>query len=71
MLNPMTKTILMVDDAREIRRMVAAYLAQEGFRVVTASDGQEALFVARQEKPDLVILDLAMPEMGGYEFMRV
>jgi DNA-binding response OmpR family regulator len=37
---------------------------------VTANDGQEALYVARHEKPNLIILDLMMPEMGGYEFMR-
>jgi DNA-binding response OmpR family regulator len=48
-----------------------SYLTQEGFEVVTAGDGQEALYVARREKPDLVILDLMMPEMGGYEFMRI
>jgi DNA-binding response OmpR family regulator len=46
-------------------------LTQEGFQVVAAFDGREALFVARREKPDLIILDLMMPEMGGYEFMRV
>ena len=39
--------------------------------MVTAADGQEALFVARHEKPDLIILDIMMPEMDGYEFMRV
>ena len=38
--------------------------------MVTANDGQEALYVARHEKPNLIILDLMMPEMGGYEFMR-
>ncbi len=37
---------------------------------MTANDGQEALFVARHEKPNLIILDLMMPEMGGYEFIR-
>ena len=50
--------------------MVKLYLTQEGFRVVTAMDGQEALFVARYERPDLILLDLMMPHMGGYEFMR-
>jgi DNA-binding response OmpR family regulator len=39
--------------------------------VVTAGDGKEALFAARHEKPNLILLDLMMPEMGGYEFMRV
>ena len=67
----MAKTILVVDDEKRLQDMLQAYLTQEGFRVVTAGDGQEALFVARHEKPDLIILDLMMPEMGGYEFLRV
>ena len=67
----MPQTILMVDDKREIRDLVSAYLGQEGFRVVTAADGQDALYTARHERPDLIILDLMMPEMGGYEFMRI
>ena len=50
--------------------MLKSYLTQEGFDVAEASNGQEALFVARYEKPDLIILDLMMPEMGGYDFMR-
>jgi two-component system alkaline phosphatase synthesis response regulator PhoP len=66
----MTKTILVVDDEKRLRDMLQAYLNQEGFRVVTAADGQQALFVARHEKPDLIILDLMMPEMGGYDFLR-
>lgn len=66
----MTRTILVVDDEKRLRDLVRAYLTQEGFRVVTAADGQEALFVTRHEKPDLILLDLMMPEMGGYEFMR-
>lgn len=67
----MAKKILVVDDKKELRTMVKQYLVQEGFEVVTAGDGREALYVARQEKPDLIILDLMMPEMGGYEFMRL
>jgi DNA-binding response OmpR family regulator len=66
----MTKTILVVDDEKRLCDLVQSYLTQEGFRVLTAGDGQEALFVARHEKPDLILLDLMMPEMGGYEFMR-
>ena len=64
------KTILVVDDTDSLRIMVKKYLAGEGFRVVTAKNGREALFVARDEKPDLVLLDLMMPEMDGYDFMR-
>jgi two-component system alkaline phosphatase synthesis response regulator PhoP len=67
----MPKQILIVDDNQQMRTMLKSYLTQEGFAVVTASNGQEALFVARREKPDLVILDLMMPEMDGYEFMRL
>ncbi len=67
----MTKKILVVDDKKELRSLLKQYLSQEGFEVVSASNGQEALFVARQEKPDLIILDLMMPEMGGYEFLRL
>ncbi len=50
--------------------MVSAYLEQEGFRVFTAANGREGLETARREGPDLIILDLMMPEMGGYEFLR-
>jgi DNA-binding response OmpR family regulator len=67
----MAKKILVVDDKKELRTLLEQYLSQEGFAVVTAGDGQQALFAARQEKPDLIILDLMMPEMGGYEFLRI
>lgn len=66
----MPKTILVVDDERPMRKLLQEYLTQEGFRVVTAANGQEALYVARYEKPDLIILDLMMPEMDGYGFLR-
>lgn len=66
----MTKKILVVDDKSELRTLLKSYLTQEGFDVFTANDGQEALYVARHEKPNLIILDLMMPNMGGYEFMR-
>lgn len=67
----MTKTILVVDDKQSLRQMVRSYLEQEGFRVVEAADGREALFAARHHKPDLIVLDLMMPEMDGLEFMRL
>ncbi len=66
----MNKTILVVDDKANVRTLLREYLTEEGFQVVTAENGQEALFVARHEKPDLIILDIMMPEMGGYDFMR-
>jgi DNA-binding response OmpR family regulator len=67
----MAKKILVVDDSPQLRTLLESYLTQESFEVVEAGDGQEALYVARREKPDLIILDLMMPEMGGYEFLRV
>ena len=66
----MSKTVLVVDDKKELRVMVKTYLEEEGFRVLTAKDGQEALYVARHEKPDLILLDLMMPQMGGYDFLH-
>jgi DNA-binding response OmpR family regulator len=66
----MTQTILVVDDEKKLRDLIRVYLEQEGYRVVEANHGREALYVARCEKPDLIILDVMMPEMGGYDFMR-
>lgn len=66
----MSKTILVIDDAESLRMLVRSYLVQEGFRVVTAANGREGLFVARQERPDLIILDLMMPELGGFDFIK-
>jgi len=67
----MSKTVLVVDDEARLVNLVKAYLEQGGFCVVTAKNGREALFIARQEKPDLILLDIMMPEMDGHEFMRV
>jgi two-component system alkaline phosphatase synthesis response regulator PhoP len=67
----MPKCILVVDDEERIRSLLQAYLTQEGFRVVLAANGKEALLAARREHPDLIILDIMMPEMDGYEFMRL
>jgi DNA-binding response OmpR family regulator len=66
----MTNTILVVDDEMRLVSLVETYLTQSGFRVVTAFNGLEALSVARRENPELIILDIMMPEMDGYEFMR-
>jgi DNA-binding response OmpR family regulator len=66
----MMKTVLVVDDETRLVDLVRAYLTQQGYRVVSAPNGREALFVARQEKPDLIVLDLMMPEMDGYTFLQ-
>jgi DNA-binding response OmpR family regulator len=67
----MSKTILVVDDKANVRTLVRDYLTEQGFRVSTADNGQNALYAARHDKPDLILLDIMMPEMDGYEFMRV
>lgn len=64
------KTLLIVDDKLNTLRLLTDYLSEMGFRIVTASNGREALMVARHEKPDLVLLDIMMPQMDGLEFMR-
>jgi DNA-binding response OmpR family regulator len=66
----MPQTILIVDDEKRLVSLVQSYLTQEGYRVVTAYNGQDALPIAKKEKPDLIILDIMMPEMNGYDFMR-
>ncbi len=66
----MSKTILVVDDKASVRTLVKDYLTEENFRVVIAENGRQALYAARQEKPDLILLDIMMPEMGGYDFLR-
>jgi DNA-binding response OmpR family regulator len=67
----MAKKILVVDDNPDIRTMLKTYLTSEGFQIVTAENGQKALFVAREEKPDCIVLDMMMPEMGGSDFIRI
>ena len=63
------QTILIVDDSASVRNLVRDYLGEQGFRVVTADNGQNALYTARSEKPDLILLDVMMPEMDGYQFI--
>jgi len=65
----MTETILVVDDQPSVRTLLKDYLTSQGYRVVTANDGQDALFVARHEHPNLVLLDIMMPKMDGYQFL--
>jgi DNA-binding response OmpR family regulator len=64
------QTLLIVDDEAKLREMLRVYLEQEGFKVAEARNGREALFAARDAKPDLIVLDLMMPEMDGSAFMR-
>jgi two-component system alkaline phosphatase synthesis response regulator PhoP/two-component system response regulator VicR len=66
----MPKKILAVDDERHIVRLVEVNLARAGYQVVTAFDGREALQKVEAEKPDLVVLDVMMPFMDGFEVLR-
>jgi len=63
--------ILVVDDDRQIVRLLRAYLEQDGFQVFRAYDGEQALHILRREKPDLMILDLMLPEKDGWELTRL
>jgi DNA-binding response OmpR family regulator len=66
----MAKAILLVDDEPRLLSLLKDYLHKSGFKILTAQNGREALSVCQQEEPDLIILDIMMPEMDGYEFMR-
>ena len=63
----MPQTILIVDDEKRLVSLVESYLIQEGYHVATAFNGKEALAVAAKEKPDLIILDIMMPDMDGMQ----
>jgi two-component system phosphate regulon response regulator PhoB len=67
----MPQTVLVVDDERDIVELVRYNLAEAGFRVVSASDGRQALDLARRDRPDLIVLDLMLPVMPGAEVARL
>jgi two-component system alkaline phosphatase synthesis response regulator PhoP len=61
--------LLIVDDEKDIRALIAAYLEKEGYQVVEAADGAQALKVAREQQPDVLILDIMLPKMSGLEVL--
>src|ERR1700752_741381 len=63
-------TILVVDDYSDNRHLLAAWLRAKGFRVVEAQDGKEGVLLANRSHPDLILMDLAMPELDGVEATR-
>jgi len=65
------KKILVVEDEAHIANVVAEYLTQAGYQVVTAADGRQALLAFEQEKPALIVLDLMLPELDGLHVARV
>ncbi len=66
----MPKKILACDDEKHIVRLVQVNLERAGYQVVTANDGKEALQVVADENPDLVVLDVMMPYMDGFEVLQ-
>ena len=63
-------TILVVDDDLGTRLSISDYLELSGYKVTTAKDGQEALNLVEQNRPDLIVTDIVMPKINGYEFVR-
>ena len=67
----MAKKILVVDDDPTIIKTLSSKLSEVGFNVITAQDGLDGLNLTRKERPDLLILDVMMPELNGYDVCRV
>ena len=63
-------TVLVVDDESDVLLLVKTALQAEGYRTLTASDGPDALTTAHDEKPDLILLDIMMPGMDGFEVLE-
>ncbi|HEY7410371.1 MAG TPA: response regulator [Vicinamibacteria bacterium] len=68
---PGARRILVVDDLADQRRMYGAYLEHEGYEVRTAANGTEAIALAVEFRPDLIVMDLSMPGLDGFEATRV
>src|SRR5947208_6883744 len=66
----MSKTLLLADDAKTIQQAVSMTFAGEDVKLITASDGEAALQAAKQSKPDLILADVLMPRLGGYELCQ-
>ena len=67
----MAQTVLVVDDERDIVELLRYHLTQGGYRVVSATDGHEAVELARRERPSLIVLDLMLPSLPGTEVARI
>ncbi|MFQ3550041.1 MAG: response regulator [Armatimonadota bacterium] len=66
----MARKILAVDDEKNILRLLQVHLERAGYQVVTAMDGKDAILKIGQHKPDLIVLDVMMPQMDGFEVLR-
>jgi len=67
----MGRKILVTEDSPTILEILKTVLAEEGYEVIAAADGQQALDLARTEKPDLIVLDLMLPKIDGYKVCRM
>lgn len=63
--------VLLIEDDVQIQELVRVNLEKEGFKVITALDGEQGLVLARREKPDLIILDLTLPVLDGYDVCKI
>ncbi len=66
----MITTVFVIEDDHQIRKVVESYLQQAGYHVLTAADGMSGLALAKQEKPNLLVLDLMLPGLDGWEITR-
>ncbi|MFZ5559209.1 MAG: response regulator [Patescibacteria group bacterium] len=66
----MAKKILFVEDEPSLQKAISEVLIQEGYKVLSASDGEEGLKITREEKPDLILLDLILPKKDGFEVLK-
>jgi DNA-binding response OmpR family regulator len=66
----MAYKLLIVDDDRDILEIIQKRLVQEGYEVISACDGEEALLKVKEDKPDIILLDLVMPKLDGFEVLK-
>ncbi|MEK7743262.1 MAG: response regulator, partial [Elusimicrobiota bacterium] len=67
----MPKRILVADDVESLRKAVARFLGVEGFETLLAADGSDALLIASESRPDLIVVDAMMPGLTGHEVCRI
>ena len=66
----MSKKILFIEDESALQRAVIQVMSDQGFKILSAYDGEEGLRVAKEEKPDLILLDLVLPKKDGFEVLK-